>query len=231
MQKPITITTDLGDGFATAQLEAVVVSLGFAGRLIENHNVEPFSILEGAYGIWQLAKFCPKGTVHLGVVDPGVGSERAGIIIKTKKAWFVGPDNGLLYPAAAADGIEEVWRIDEGQFGQVANTFHGRDVFVKVAVELAQGRRPEGFGCKPNGDIQTLEFVEGQVLHIDHYGNAKIWGKKTFGLPIVKTFSDVPEGKPLVLNGSSELLELAVNCGSAEERFGLKLGQIIEELS
>ena len=236
----ITITTDLGDGFATAQLEAVVASWGFDGRLIENHDVKPFSILEGAYGIWQLAKFCPKGTVHLGVVDPGVGSERAGIIIKTKKAWLVGPDNGLLYPAAVSDSPARspsghlagvgIWMIDESEFGEVANTFHGRDVFIKAAVKLSQGQLPESFGCKPNGEIQKLEFAQGQVLHIDHYGNVKIWGKKTFGLPIVKTFSDVAEGEPLLINGSSDLLELAVNCGNAAETFGLKLGQVIERL-
>lgn len=232
MKQLITITTDLGDGFATSQLEAVAATLGFDGRLIQNHDVRPFSILEGAYGIWQLAKFCPVGTVHLGVVDPGVGSERAGIVIKTKSFWLVGPDNGLLWPACRQAGRRQVWRVDEKWFGQVANTFHGRDVFIKAAVNLAQGRRPEDFGCQTldPASLINLEFKEGQVLHIDHYGNAKVWGKKTFGLPVVKTFSDVAEGEPLVLNGSSDLLELAVNCRSAARQFGLKLGQVIEQL-
>lgn len=230
MNQIITITTDFGDGFATSQLGAVVAGLGFKGQLIENYDVKPYSVIEGAYGVWQLSKYCPAGTVHLGVVDPGVGSDRAGIIIKTKNFWWVGPDNGLLWPGAARDVIEKVWRLEESRFGDVASTFHGRDVFIKAVVKLAQGRWPEEFGCTANGEIQKLEFTEGQVVHIDHYGNAKIWGKKTFGLPVVKTFSDVPEGTPLVLNGSSDLLELAVNCGNAAERFGLKLGQVIESL-
>lgn len=229
-KQTITITTDFGDGFATSQLKVVAASLGFAGRLIENHDVKPFSVVEGAYGIWQLAKMCPKGTVHVGVVDPGVGSERAGVVIKTEKFWFVGPDNGLLWPAAAEDGVEKCWRLNEGEFGNVTNTFHGRDVFIKAGVFLAQGRGPAEFGCKLNGGVQKLEFVNGQIVHIDRYGNAKVWGKRTFGLPVVKTFSDVPEGNPLVLNGSSDLLEVAVNCGNAAERFGLKLGQVIESL-
>ena len=223
----ITLSTDFGDGFATSQLKAVVIGLGYEGQLIENHYVKPFSIVEGAYGIWQLAKLCPVGTVHVGVVDPGVGSGRAGIVIKTKNCWFVGPDNGLLWPAAALDGIRSVWKIEEGEFGEIANTFHGRDVFIKQAVYLAQEGRPRG---KRVDHVERLEFKEGQVVHIDTYGNAKIWGKKTFGLPIVKTFSDVSEGEPLLLNGSSDLLELAVNCGSAEARFGLKLGQVLNKL-
>ena len=232
MTRLITITSDLGDGFATAQLRAVVASLGFEGKLIENHDVEPYEIVEGAYGIWQLAKFCPKGTVHLGVVDPGVGSSRAGIVIKSKNFWFVGPDNGLFWPAAQADGIEKIWRIDESKFGQVANTFHGRDVFIKIAVFLADGKQPLDVGCRiyDVSKLIKLEFQEGQVLHIDRYGNAKIWGQNKFGLRIVKTFSDVSPGEPLVLNVSSETLELAVNLGSAKDYFGLNLGQVINEL-
>ena len=225
----ITITTDFKDQFATSQLKVVIYSLGFNGQLIENHDVEPFSILEGAYGIWQLAKHCPPGTIHVGIVDPGVGSDRAGIIIKTKDFWFVGPDNGLLWQAASP-GLETIWQINESCFDQVSNTFHGRDVFVKVAVLLSKNYLPDDFGCKQVKQIQELDFKQGQILHIDNYGNAKVFGQNTFGLPLVKTFSDVGNGKPLILNGSSDLLELAVNLGNARDKYGLKLGQIIEHL-
>jgi S-adenosyl-L-methionine hydrolase (adenosine-forming) len=228
MQKLITMTTDFGDGFATSQLEAVVYSLGFNGKLIQNHDVKPYSITEGAYGIWQLAKYCPKNAVHVGVVDPGVGSARAGIVIKTKKSWLVGPDNGLLWPTANAEGVVRCWMLDARKFRKVANTFHGRDIFTKQAVYLARGQDPRGKILDPRYLVK-LEFKEGQIVHIDRYGNAKVWGQKIFGLPKVKTFSDVAEGKPLILNGSSDLLELAVNLGNAERYFGLKLGQIMEQ--
>ncbi len=232
MKTPIiTATTDLGDGFATAQLRAVVASLGYEGQLFENHDVSDYEILEGAYGVWQLTKYCPPGTVHIGVVDPGVGSERAGIVIKTKNFWFVGPDNGLLWPAANEDGIENIWRIDESLFGQVATTFHGRDVFIKQAVYLAQGKDVFSRQSLAISQIVKLSFEEGQVLHIDKYGNAKVWGQNSFGLPVVKTFSDVPPGTPLVLAGSSDTQEIAVNLGSAKDYFGLKLGQVITELN
>ncbi len=237
MSKIITITSDFGDQFATSQLRAVLASLGFTGQLIENHEVTSFSIFEGAYGIWQLSKFCPVDAVHVGVVDPGVGGERAGIVIKTKNFWFVGPDNGLLWPAANKDGLETVWKIDEKWFGEVSNTFHGRDVFVKAAVLLSIGQPPDKIGCKPIKQIRKLEFIDGQILHTDAFGNIKFFwpekvrvGEKLFGIDIAKTFSDVPEGQPLILNGSSDLLELAVNQGSAAEHFGLKLGQVIESL-
>ena len=229
MNNLITITTDFGDQFATSQLKTVIYSLGFFGQLIENHDVTPFSTIEGSYGIWQLSKFCPKNTIHVGIVDPGVGSERAGIIIKSNNSWFIGPDNGLLWKAVSQD-FESVWRIDENYFGQISNTFHGRDVFVKAAVLLSQGNAPKDFGCKPIKKIKRLEFKEGQVLHIDNYGNAKIYGNKTFGLPLVKTFSNVLPKQPLILEGSSDLLELAINLGSAQEYFGLKLGQVIKHL-
>ncbi len=237
--KTLAITTDLGDQFATAQLRAVISGLGFGGTIIENHHVHPYQIREGAYGIWQLAKFCHKETVFLGVVDPGVGSVRAGIIIKTTDFWFVGPDNGLLWPAAEKNGILKTWKIDETNFGNVAQTFHGRDVFVKAAVWLSAGQNPTAFGSTkldPN-ELQRIVFVNGEIIHIDHYGNVKFFwdqklklGDELFGVPVVRTFSDVPNGEPLILNGSSDLLELAINLGSAREMFGLKLGDVVKKL-
>ncbi len=235
LKQLITITTDFQDGFATSQLHAVVHSLGYEGQLIENHDVHDYSIVEGAYGIWQLAKFCPSGTVHLGVVDPGVGSSRAGVVIKTKNFWFVGPDNGLLHPAAISDGILKAWKIHESTFGDVAQTFHGRDVFIKAAVYLTQGKLPEEFGCVEfQNELIGLKFQQGQVVHIDRYGNVKfVWnttvkpGDSLFDILVVHTFADVEIDKPLILNGSSNLLELAINQGNAAKHFGVKLGEIL----
>jgi S-adenosylmethionine hydrolase len=230
MKQLITITTDFKDNFAAGQLRAVVASMGYEDQLIENHDVEAFSITEGAYGIWQLAKYCPQDTIHVGVIDPGVGSDRDGVIIQTENFWFVGPNNGLLWPAANTDGVKTVWKIDESYFGNVSNSFHGRDVFIKASVHVAQGKRPEDFGCSLYNQLEKLEFENNQILHIDHYGNIKYWGQNTFGLPKVKTFSDVEIGQPLIIDGSSDLQELAINQGSAKDKFGLKLGQVIHRL-
>lgn len=245
MQSLITLTTDFGDQFAAVQLKAVLLNDGFDGKIIENHSVTPFSIIEGAFEISVLARFTPLGTIHVGVVDPGVGSDRRGIIVKTKYFWFVGPDNGVLFYAATINGIENVWRLDENFWGNVSNTFHGRDVFVRAAALLAKNLEPEKFGCKAIqlASLRRLEFGEGQVVHIDSYGNVKMNWKKAvkFGdrlivsaggeeitVPVVNTFSDVDPGKPLAINGSSDNLELAVNLGRADNFFHAKLGEILE---
>jgi S-adenosyl-L-methionine hydrolase (adenosine-forming) len=237
----ITITTDLGDQFASAQLLAVTTNLGYDGQVISNHGVTPFCVTEGAFEIAATASFCPIGTVHLGIVDPGVGSSRRGTIIKTKSFWLVGPDNGLLYPAASKNSIEKVWQIHESKISQnISNTFHGRDVFIKAAVFLAKGLKPEEFGCIsiPTESLKTLEYENGQVLHIDHYGNVKIYVKKlasqeellrikNLKVPFVKTFSDVPEGQPLAYIGSHSTLELAINLGNAAKQYNITVNDTL----
>jgi hypothetical protein len=236
--KLITITTDL-DQFAHAQLKAVIFALDYQGKIIENHNVTPFSIIEGAFQIKTISRFCPRNSIHLGIVDPGVGSKRAGIIIQTKKSFFVGPNNGLIWPAASEEKIISTWRLDESYFGSGSNTFHGRDYFIKAATLLAQGILPKDFGCLPTDFIQKLDFIKGQVLHIDNYGNIKLFFPKpdsqelhlriqNLKIPLVKTFSDVPPGKPLAYWGSSNTLELAINLGNAAKEFNVKIGEILE---
>lgn len=242
----ITITTDFGDSFAPAQLRAVLTSLRYAGEVIENHGVTPYSVLEGAFQILILSKFTPPNSVHVGVVDPGVRSKRKGIVIKTDNFYFVGPNNGILFPVADKNHIISVWQLQELKISKkISNTFHGRDVFIKVAAYLAEGKLPESFGALkiPKSIIEKIAFKAGQVLYIDSYGNIKIhWprkinvgekllikiGKRKHMFPIVKTFSDVQSGKPLALLGSSNTLELAVNLGSAETLFKTKVENLID---
>lgn len=232
MNKIITITTDFKDQFATSQLHAVLTNSDFSGKVIENHDVKPYSIIEGAYGIWQLTKNLPTGTVNVGIIDPGVGSNRLGIIIKTKNYWFVGPNNGILWPASVRNQIQKVWKIEESYFGKVSHTFHGRDVFIKSAILLSSGLSLERFDCQQitKAILTKLEFKNGQVVHVDDYGTLKVWGNKTFGLPIVDTFSDIPVGKTGILKGSSDLLEVFVNQSSAKDYFRVKLGQVLKKL-
>jgi len=246
MRNIITITTDLGDSFAAAQIRSVVAALEYDGDLIENHDVSSFSITEGAFQILTLTRFCPKEAIYVGIVDPGVGSDRAGIAIRSNNYWFVGPNNGLLYPAANSDGILKIWRLKELQVSDyVSNTFHGRDVFIKVAVYLANGKKPEDFQSEQlsTADLVTNSFQNGQVLHVDHYGNVKIqWNNKVsigkklilklkdnnLETPIVKTFSDVDDGKPLALLGSSDTLELAINLGNIATKYSIQTGEILD---
>ena len=177
MKKIITITTDFGDQLAAAQLKAVIADLNFDALVIENHSVTPFSIIEGAFSLALVSRFSPKGTVHVGVIDPGVGSKRRGIIIKTNKSWLIGPDNGLLFQAANNETIQQAWKIQESHISkEISNTFHGRDVFVKSAAYLSLGKSPADFGSTkiPITSLVKLYFKNGQVLHIDSYGNIKL---------------------------------------------------------
>lgn len=246
MKQPlITITTDFGDQFAAAQLRVVIAAQGYSGQIIENHGVTPFSTPEGAFQLSVLAKFAQRGSIHVGIIDPGVGSWRRGIILKTKRSWYVGPDNGVLFPAASKEHIVHVWKLHEAYFGQVSSTFHGRDVFVKAATLLATGTHPRAFRCTEIApdSLETLHFQNGQIVHIDAYGNVKIFWEKPihtgcslclrvrnrqFKLPVVSTFSDVQQGQPLALAGSSGTLELSVNQGLGSTFFGLSLGEIVE---
>lgn len=236
MKPLLTITTDFGDQFASAQIQASAYLEGFEGKLVENHSVTPYSRIEGAFQMHVLARYCPDQSVHVGVVDPGVGSERWGVIIRTSSCWLVGPNNGLLYPLALRSGIRQVWRINEDEFHPSATTFHGRDIFIKAGVYLWQGKQPDQFGCipVPLDCLETIHFIPGTVVHIDAYGNLKVYWEKRlhcgdfFGsVPVVTTFTDVQVGEPLAYWGSSDTLEIAVNQGSAARYFGVKLGDII----
>ena len=244
-QKPITLTTDFGDQFAVSQLHAVLASLGFAGKLIENHSVTPFSILEGAFEIGATAHYSPPGAIHVGVIDPDVGNNRRAVIIKTKHSFLVGPDNGILYPTASREGIVQAWRLKGTHISDhISNTFHGRDIFIKAEALLSRNRHPASFGSTTisTSTLKKLIFKDGQVVHIDHYGNIKIhWSDSirskyctittkagVFTVPFVKTFSDVPPGKALTLLGSSGTLELALNLARADEFFNVKLGDILK---
>lgn len=240
----ITLTADFGDRFAQAQMELVVHSINPQARFVVLSNeVTPFSILEGAFLLAKSYRFSPRQSIHIGVVDPGVGSERKGLLIRTRNHWFVGPDNGLLYSAATDDGIEEAFALDEGKLNPGGlSTFHGRDVFAPAAARLSRGESPLSF-AQPidKTTICPYNLEPNQVAHIDPYGNAKLTTAPeqfrpgdeitidfTTGrviVPFCRTFADVPRGALLAYQGSHGTLELARNFGSAAQALQLVVGQ------
>lgn len=244
--KLITLTCDFGDTFACAQLEAVIDSINPQAKfLLASNQITPFSIIEGAFTLEKFYPLTPEGSIHIGVVDPGVGSARRGIIIKTKNYYFIGPDNGLLYPASQMDGIKEVYMINESTLGNLSNTFHGRDVFAKVAALISKGQKLSTLGSQiDSNEIVKLDFKKDQVVHIDPYGNIKLSTplnghkkgdqlkvkikKKTVSIPFVKTFADVKPGQFLVYHGSHQTLEIAQNLGSANAKLRLVPGDVVE---
>ena len=187
------------------------------------------------------------------MVDPGVGSknheQRKSVVVKTaQNHWVVGPNNGLFSLILLQEGVSQAWKIDENSFPGHSNTFHGRDIFSPVAANIVAGV-PIGSFAKPIDcrELVMREYKPGQVLYVDPYGNAKIFGsivrehgscfcmryldgastESEILVPFVKTFGDVEECKVLVYMGSSGFLELAIYRGNAARKFKVKVGDIL----
>ncbi len=179
----VSLLTDFGltDPFI-AEMKAVIFSICPEARIIDiTHQVEKFDIRMGSFLLASAAPYFPNGTVHVAVVDPGVGSERRPIVVETKRSVFVGPDNGLLIPAAQLDGILHVYELTNRSLmrEEISATFHGRDIFAPAAAHLARGLSPKECGpeiadymkpsyAQPSFDGSTVEC---EVFHIDGFGN------------------------------------------------------------
>ncbi len=227
-------------------------------RIVDlSHDVEPYSVLDGARFLAGAAPYYPAGTAFAGVIDPGVGSERKALVVKTKRGqYFVLPDNGLVTLVERQEGVAEVRAVTNPAWlygGALSSTFHGRDVFSPVAARLARGDDWTQVGPLVE-QWERLEIPEaklteaalnGTVLAIEHpFGNlvtnadggslAKLGFQRgdtvrvTFGkgrelrLPYVATFSDVPQGKPLLYVDSRGRVAFAVNQGSFAKVHGIR---------
>jgi len=165
-----------------AEMKAVILSVNPQVRFVDiTHEITKFCIPMGAYTLASAAPFFPLNTVHVAVVDPGVGTNRRPIIVHTQRNLYVGPDNGLLILAANKEKITKVYVIDNPKYmlATVSNTFHGRDIFAPVAAHLSKGVKPCEFGSEINDYVcpkfTTAHFKDaelvGEVLHVDDFGN------------------------------------------------------------
>jgi hypothetical protein len=204
-------------------------------------------------GAWALAEsvpYFPPGSVHVAVVDPGVGGARDGIAVAARGSFFVGPDNGLMSQAAVAP--RRVYRIENPLFRRepVCPTFHGRDIFAIAAGQLAAGRAIEEAGPLLSDmawlampDVEPLgDPCGGNVVHVDHFGNLvtslvsrRVEGRwelrcedRRFEVAGGRTFSDVERGALLLYPGSSGRVEVAVRDGSAALLTQAKAGTRVE---
>jgi len=179
----VTLLSDFGlkDPYV-AEMKAVIMSICPEAQIIDiSHDIEKFSIRMGAFVLASAAPYFPKGTIHVAVVDPGVGTKRRPILVETSHSFYVGPDNGLLPLAAQKQGIKHVYNITSSRYklAQVSKTFHGRDIFAPVAAHLASGSKPQDFGAEIYDYIipkfakpeHTGKELHGEVLHIDDFGN------------------------------------------------------------
>jgi len=184
LRKPvISLVSDFGsrDPYV-AEMKAVILNIYENAQIVDiSHEIDKFDVRMGAFLLASAAPHFPKGTVHVAIVDPGVGTMRRPIIVETEKNLFVGPDNGVLMLAAEKEGIKHVYMISNKKFmlQKVSSTFHGRDVFAPVAAYLAKGHSPTEIGfeisdyiipefAKPTVKARTLI---GKVLYVDSFGN------------------------------------------------------------
>jgi S-adenosylmethionine hydrolase len=200
--KIISLTTDFGlrDPFV-GTVKGVIAGICPEARVIDiTHGVEPFHILDGAIKLWQATRYFPAGTIHVAVVDPGVGSQRRPILAKLGEQWFIAPDNGLLtwvldeaeYKPLEGGAEISVWLLENSDYflPERGQTFHGRDIFAPCAAHLARGAEPDSFGRKlveggesvtGNAPLVRLEHTravqtsngawEGRIVLADHFGN------------------------------------------------------------
>ena len=181
----ITLTTDL-DPVYVAQMKGAMLELNPNATIIDiSHDVGRFNVRRASFVLMCAARAFPRNTVHVCVVDPGVGSSRNGLIVDANLGRFVGPDNGVFTLALEGGGDRSSYAIQPGLIQQrtnrpISSTFHGRDIFAPAAARLASGEEPEKLG-PPAADLvrftlPRLEIVEGpavhgEILHQDHFGN------------------------------------------------------------
>ncbi|WGI17844.1 S-adenosyl-l-methionine hydroxide adenosyltransferase family protein [Methanonatronarchaeum sp. AMET-Sl] len=250
----LTFLSDFGsvDGYPGVMK---AVASGITGcRLVDiTHTIPRQDIVKGAYVYRTAVNYFPSGTVHVGVVDPGVGTDREGIVVKAGGQYFVGPDNGLFIPAARFLGEFEVYVIENENYTleSVSNTFHGRDVFSPVGAWLTTGVDLCDIGSETNdfvdlgfGDWSQVDNVlRGCVINIDGFGNVitNIPSKEVDGLgfgdtviidgfemPYKRCYGEVDIGSVLLTTGSHGFLEVSVNQGSARKNLDVERGDELE---
>ena len=250
----ITLTTDFGTSdHLVGAMKGVILNINPAARIVDiNHHVTPFDVLDGALSIANAYQYFPPRTIHIVVVDPGVGTNRRPLLVSGEKQYFVAPDNGVLSMVFARESC--IVRNITSQLyflSPISPTFHGRDIFAPTAAWLSKAFQTEAFGeeitdyvrftvpkAKPAGDV-----VKGVVLRVDAFGNLmtnltaedepaaavesgaiklSVGGKEI--RKFAQTFASGTPGEPIALFGSAGYLEIAVNRGSAARTLGVNRG-------
>ncbi len=215
----ITLLSDFGlrDSYV-AEMKAVILSICPEACIVDiSHKVRKFDIRMGAFLLTRAARHFPKGTIHVAVVDPGVGTERRPIIVEAKRSLYVGPDNGVLMLSAREEGIKHIYAIKNPKYmlEKISRTFHGRDIFSPAAAHLARGVDPSDFGPEIFNPVVPSfieprlsgDLIEGEIIHIDDFGN-------------IITNISFDDAKSL---GISEGDQLTIKFRRGEKSFNIKL--------
>ena len=256
----IALLTDFGEeGHFVPSLKAVIAGLHPEARVVDiSHRVPAYDLRAAGFILFACARVFPAGTIFVAVVDPGVGTERRVLLVRTARHWFIAPDNGLLTLALDAEPAEEMRELSASRFFlSVRSTFEARDKMAPAAAWLSLGVPPAEFGplvtswrklpvAKPR---LVGNEVAGEVVHVDRFGNlitnipeALLWeleraaGPAGCGLkigrrpplPAVGAYAAAPRGRPVFLIGSLGLVEIALREGSAARLLRARAGTRVE---
>ena len=236
-------------------MKGVILGIVPGAAIVDlTHDVPPQDVAAGAYLLKSAVGHFPPGTIHVAVVDPGVGTSRRAIVVETADAWFVGPDNGLFAAVVSARAVRRIVDVSRSPYRRPnpSQTFHGRDVFAPVAAHLASGVPLARLGravrsmrrvaaARPRRRGRALR---GQIVWIDHFGNLisnvtsddlASLGRafRTHGVSVTiadrtvrlrRSYAGVPPGAALAIVNSAETLEIAINQGSAAAVLGCARG-------
>lgn len=258
-RRSLTLLTDFGlQDVYVGVMKGAIAQINPTLNIIDlTHQISPQNIAAGRFHLMNAYPYFPPGTVHVAVVDPGVGSERKAIAIQLQTGFLVGPDNGLfsgildqhLAIAAVELTHSEYWRT-----AQPSATFHGRDIFAPVGAHLASGVPLDKLGNAIDllslkqlplaRYTKTEEAIAGTIQHIDHFGNliTNIPGSEVVSqswsvaigeitIPGKLTYTDAPTGSLLALIGSHGWVEIAVSGGSAQSQLRFDIGNPIQVIA
>lgn len=255
----ITLTTDFGTRDAyVASMKGVILQIDPGAIIVDvSHEVAPQDIAEGAALLAAIYPFFPSSSIHVVVIDPGVGTDRHAIVVESARGTFIGPDNGVLAPALVLQGVVEggtgtvidgrarVLTSERHRQPVVSSTFHGRDIFAPAAAHIAAGVPVEEFGpplvriVMPEARGPQVEngAIRGEIIRVDRFGNAVsnisadlIHGRCRVvvrGLEIDGLSSSYQTREWSAIIGSTGLLEIARRNGSAAGTLGLEPGQAV----
>ncbi len=249
----ITLTTDFGhkDPFV-GTMKGVIFGINPNAHVIDLcHGIPPQDLTAAALALCSSVPFFPRGSIHVAVVDPGVGTRRKPLLIESEGSFFIGPDNGIFGPVLQGKGMGQVIELSNENYylKPTSSTFHGRDIFAPAAAYLSLGISPQELGAKVNSFerldwpqiIKTETLIQGEVLYIDGFGNliTNVRARDLSGLQpetllislgsitihgLAPNYASAREGEYVALIDSWELLEISTFRGNAHLRSGAKKG-------
>lgn len=257
MSEPlITLTTDFGEGSAyVAAMKGAIYTINPSARIVDiSHRVAPQDVRMGAFVLEDATRWYPPGTIHVAVIDPGVGTGRRMVFAEMGQQRYIAPDNGLLSRITLHERPSRIIAIENPQYWQsnVSETFHGRDIMGPVAAHVAAGLDPAKLGSALTSIFlidwpqpqTTADAVSGEIIAVDHFGNlisnittehlnagefaslkVTCGGRTLTGLK--RTYAEEQPGTLVALVGSAGRLEVAVVQGNASRVLGVGVGEPI----